>query len=143
MVERVAEAEWRGSLKDGEGVMKLGSGAFEGSYSFGTRFGNDPGTNPEELLGAAHAGCFSMAFALMLGQAGFPPRRIHTTAKVDIEQKGGGFQITRIQLNTEASVPGIGQDKFREMAEAAKRDCPVSRALAGTSISLTAQLFGS
>lgn len=140
MLERTAEAEWRGALKDGQGVMKLGSGAFQGAYSFGTRFGSEKGTNPEELLGAAHAGCFSMAFALMLGQAGFAPGRIHTTAKVDIEQKGGGFQITRIHLDTEAAVPGIGREKFLEQAEAAKRDCPVSRALAGTQITLAARL---
>lgn len=143
MVERTAEAEWHGGLKDGKGVVKLGSGAFQGAYSFGTRFGSEKGTNPEELLGAAHAGCFSMAFALILGQAGFTPRRIHTTAKVDIEQQAGGFRITRVQLDTEAAVPGIGPDKFREQAEAAKRDCPVSRALAGTQITLTTRLVES
>lgn len=140
MVQRVAEAEWQGPLKNGNGIMKLGSGAFQGAYSFGTRFGTDKGTNPEELLGAAHAGCFSMALALMLGQAGFVPRRIRTTAKVDIEEKGGGFQITRIHLDTQAVVPGINEEKFREQAEAAKRDCPLSRALASTPITLTARV---
>jgi len=140
MVERVSEAEWRGALKDGQGVIKLGSGAYQGAYSFGTRFGNEKGTNPEELLGAAHAGCFSMALALMLGQAGVTPRRIHTTAKVEIAQQGGGFAITRIHLTTEASVPDCSPQKFQEAAEAAKRDCPVSRALAGTKITLTARL---
>lgn len=143
MVERTAEAEWRGGLKDGKGLVKLGSGVFRGDYSFGTRFGNDKGTNPEELLGAAHAGCFSMAFALMLGQSGFVPRRIHTTAKVSIQQKGGGFQITHIHLDMEAAVPGISEQGFRDQAEAARRDCPVSLALAGTTISLTARLTDS
>jgi osmotically inducible protein OsmC len=140
MVERTAEAEWRGGLENGRGVMKLGSGAFEGAYSFGTRFADEKGTNPEELIGAAHAGCFSMAFALMLGQAGFTPQRIHTTAKVAIEQAGGGFQITRIRLSTEATVPGIAPEQFREIADKAKRDCPVSRVLAGTQITLDARL---
>ncbi len=143
MVERVAEAEWRGAIKEGQGLMKLASGAYQGAYSFGTRFGNEKGTNPEELLGAAHAGCFSMALALMLGQAGFTPRQIHTRAKVDIEQKGGGYSISRIHLETDAAVPGLVQQKFQELAEAAKRDCPVSRALAGTSITLSARLVDS
>ncbi|HET7923354.1 MAG TPA: OsmC family protein [Rhodanobacteraceae bacterium] len=143
MVERTAEAEWRGDLRDGRGVMKLGSGAFEGSYSFGTRFGDEKGTNPEELIGAAHAGCFSMAFALMVGQAGFTPKRIHTTAKVAIERAGDGFQITRIHLDTEAAIPGVSREKFSELAEAAKRDCPVSRALAGPRITLDARLVES
>lgn len=143
MVERVAEAEWSGALKEGRGVMKLGSGAYQGAYSFGTRFGNEKGTNPEELLGAAHAGCFSMALALMLGQAGCTPRRIHTTATVNIESQGDGFAITDIHLKTEASVPDCSQQKFHEAAEAAKRDCPVSRALTGTKITLTAHLYGS
>lgn len=143
MAERVAEAEWRGPLKEGRGVMKFASGAYQGAYSFGSRFGDEKGTNPEELLGAAHAGCFSMALALMLGQAGFTPSRIHTTAKVEIEQKGAGFAITRIHLETEAAVPALDQQKFHELAEAAKRDCPVSQALAGTDITLTARLYES
>lgn len=143
MVERVAEAEWQGTLKTGQGTMKLPSGAYQGAYSYGSRFGHEKGTNPEELLGAAHAGCFSMAFALMLGQAGLTPRRIHTRARVDIEQKGGGYSITHIRLETEAVVPDLDQQRFHELAEAAKRDCPVSRALAGTNITLTARLLGS
>lgn len=140
MVERTAEAEWRGSLKEGAGVMKLGSGAFEGGYSFGSRFGDEKGTNPEELIAAAHAGCFSMALALGLGQAGFTARRVHTRARTAIERSGDGFRITRIMLDTEAEVPGITEARFREQAEAAKRDCPVSRALAGTEIMLSARL---
>ncbi len=142
MVERVAEAEWKGSLQSGTGVMKLGSGAFEGRYSFGSRFGNEKGTNPEELIAAAHAGCFSMALALGLGQAGFTPQRIHTTARASIEKSGDGFKITRINLETQAEVPGISDTAFRQQAEAAKRNCPVSRALAGTEITLSARLGG-
>ncbi|HET9335744.1 MAG TPA: OsmC family protein [Sphingomicrobium sp.] len=140
MVARAAEAEWKGSLQEGAGTMKLGSGAFEGRYSFGSRFGSEKGTNPEELIAAAHAGCFSMALALGLGQAGFTPRRIHTTAKAQIEQVADGFRITRIELDTEAEVPSIDDASFREQAEAAKRGCPVSRALAGTEITLSARL---
>lgn len=141
MVERSAEAEWKGSLADGSGTMKLGSGAFEGRYSFKTRFENEKGTNPEELIAAAHAGCFSMALALSLGQAGFTPRRIHTKAKARIERVDNGFKITRFELDTEAEVPGIVDAKFREQAEAAKKGCPVSRALAGTEITLKARLL--
>ena len=140
MAARTAEAEWRGSIQQGAGKIKLGSGAFAGHYSFGTRFGEEKGTNPEELIAAAHAGCFSMALALGLGQAGFTPRRIHTPATAHIERVGEGFRITRIDLDTEAEVPGIDAAKFREEAEAAKRDCPVSRALAGTAITLQARL---
>jgi osmotically inducible protein OsmC len=141
MVERSAEAEWKGSLTEGSGTMKLGSGAFEGRYSFKTRFENEKGTNPEELIAAAHAGCFSMALALGLGQAGFTPRRIHTNAKARIERVDNGFKITRIELDTEAEVPGIVDAKFREQAEAAKKGCPVSQALAGTEITLKARLL--
>lgn len=140
MVARTAEAEWRGSLRQGAGVMKLGSGAFEGRYSFGTRFAEEKGTNPEELVAAAHAGCFSMALALGLGEAGFTPQRIHTAAQVHIERVQDGFRITRIELETDADVPGIDESKFRQQAEAAKRDCPVSRALAGAEITLNARL---
>lgn len=140
MPTRTAEAEWQGSVQQGSGMIKLGSGAFEGSYSFGSRFRDERGTNPEELIAAAHAGCFSMALALGLGQAGFTPRRIRTQAAAQIERVGEGFRITRIALDTEAEVPGIDAAKFREQAEAAKRDCPVSRALAGTEITLRARL---
>lgn len=143
MVARTAEAEWRGSLQEGAGTMKLGSGAFEGRYSFGSRFGSEKGTNPEELIGAAHAGCFSMALALGLGQAGFTLRRIHTTAKVHIDRVAEGFRITRIELDTEAEVPGLDEATFREQAQAAKQGCPVSRALAGTEITLNARLAAS
>jgi lipoyl-dependent peroxiredoxin len=140
MATRTAEAEWQDSIQNGNGTIALGSGAFKGSYSLGSRFRDEPGTNPEELIAAAHAGCFSMALALGLGQAGFTPRRIHTKAAAHIERVGEGFRITRIELDTEAEVPGSGMAKFREQAEGAKRDCPVSRALAGTEITLQACL---
>jgi len=131
MPTRKAEAEWKGDLKHGQGWFKTGSGSFEGTYSFGTRFEEDPGTNPEELIGAAHAGCFSMAFAGDLGKAGFNPVRIHTTEKVTVEKVGDGFTITKAQLHTEAEIPGIDEDAFQKIAHAAKEGCPVSRALVG------------
>jgi osmotically inducible protein OsmC len=142
MPVRNASAEWNGSLKEGRGTMRLGSGAFEGRYSFGSRFEEAGGTNPEELIGAAHAGCFSMAFAGGLGRAGFEPKRVATDARVTIEKGEAGFRITRIDLRTEAEVPGIDEAKFREVAEAAKQGCPVSQALAGVDIRLDAKLVG-
>ncbi len=142
MATRTAEALWEGNLREGGGRVKLGSGAYEGPYSFRSRFEEGPGTNPEELIGAAHAGCFSMALSAGLTKAGYPPRRIRTTAKVSVEQVGEGFRITRIQLDTEAEVPRLDAQAFRQQAEAAKRNCPVSVALAGTEISLTARLAG-
>jgi osmotically inducible protein OsmC len=120
--------------------MKLGSGAFEGSYSFASRFEQGPGTNPEELIGAAHAGCFSMALSMILEMAGFAPERIHTVARVHIDKVGEGFKITTIELETEGKVPGIDEKTFREKAEAAKKGCPVSVALAATEIKLKASL---
>lgn len=140
MTVRTSQAQWKGSLKEGQGTMKLGSGAYEGNYSFPSRFESGKGTNPEELIAAAHAGCFSMALSLFLGNAGYTPKRIDTTAKVHLEQVGGGFDITRIELDTEAEVPGISESQFREQAEAAKTNCPVSKALAGPRISLNAKL---
>ena len=123
--------------------MKLESGAFEGPFSFSSRFANGAGTNPEELIGAAEAGCFSMAFSLFLEKAGFPPKRISTTSNVKLEQVGDAFRITTINLNTEAEVPGIDEVKFQEQAELAKKGCPVSVALAGSQINLTASLVNS
>jgi osmotically inducible protein OsmC len=140
MVQRSASAEWRGGLKDGKGELKLESGAWQGSYSFGTRFENEKGTNPEELIGAAHAGCFSMALSGALGRAGFEPKRIRTMAKVTLDKTASGFGITGIHLDTEAEVPGIDAAKFSEVAEDAKRNCPVSKALAATNITLSAKL---
>jgi osmotically inducible protein OsmC len=141
MPVRTAEAEWRGNLRDGHGTIKLGSGAFEGAYSFASRFEEGRGTNPEELIGAAHAGCFSMALATRLTAAGYEPKRIHTIARVSIERVGDGFAITKSELYTEAEVPNIDEDTFWEQAEAAKSGCPVSKALAGTAITLDAKLI--
>jgi osmotically inducible protein OsmC len=140
MPVRTAEAEWKGNLLEGQGRMKLGTGAYEGPYSFKSRMEEGPGTNPEELIGAAHAGCFSMAFSAGLGKAGFNPKRVSTKAAVHFEKVGDGFAITRIDLTTEAEVPGIDNAKFQELAEAAKQGCPVSKALAGTQINLQARL---
>ena len=140
MPTRNAEAEWNGSIMDGRGSMKLGSGAFEGAYSFRTRMEDGVGTNPEELIGAAHAGCFSMAFSAALGQAGFKPKSIQTKAAVKFDKVGDGFAITNIDLTTTAEIPGIDDAKFQEIAKAAKEGCPVSKALAGTEINLQASL---
>ena len=139
MPQRKGSAEWTGGLKDGRGSVSLGSGAFEGSYSFGSRFEEGGGTNPEELIGAAHAACFSMALAAALGKAGFEPRRVSTTARVDLEMKDGP-RIATITLDTEADVPGIDAEEFRKQAEGAKENCPVSKALAGVDIRLEARL---
>ncbi len=141
MPKRRASAIWNGGIKDGRGTMKLGSGAFEGNYSFGTRFEDSPGTNPDELIGAAHAGCFSMALALFLEKAGHVPEYIETSAEVSIESAGEGFKITKIALNTEARVPGMEEKAFRKQANEAKEKCPVSQALAGTEILLSARLI--
>jgi len=141
MPVRKAEAEWKGGLKDGSGQVKLGSGAFQGNYSFGSRFENAKGTNPEELIGAAHAGCFSMALSAGLGRAGFQPKRIHTTATVHIDKVGEGFEITKIELDTEAEIPNIDDNAFQAQAKAAKEGCPVSKALKATNIELRARLL--
>ncbi|MCP5419336.1 MAG: OsmC family protein [Gammaproteobacteria bacterium] len=140
MPVRASSAQWQGDLKSGQGTMRLGSGAYEGAYSFPSRFESGKGTNPEELIAAAHAGCFSMAFSMILGNAGFTPTRIDTTAKVHLEPKDGGFAITRIDLVTEAVVPGIDAETFQTQATVAKENCPVSKVLAGASISLEAKL---
>jgi len=137
---RIADAIWEGNLKDGKGRMKLGSGAFDGAYSFSSRFEEGAGANPEELIGAALAGCFSMALAHGLAQSGYTPKQIHTTASVKIEKFEDGFKITSIALDTEARVPGIGEQAFLEKAEITKKTCPVSRALTGTEIKLQARL---
>lgn len=140
MKVREAEAEWNGNLVDGNGKMKLGSGAFEGKYSFASRFEEGSGTNPEELIGAAHAGCFSMALSNILEEEGYSPERIETNAKVSLDEVEGDYAITGIELITEGSVPDITERDFREKAELAKDNCPVSVALAGTDISLEASL---
>ena len=139
---RKAQAAWHGTFRDGEGEMSLGSGAFEGAYSYRSRMeGSAPGTNPEELLGAAHAGCFSMSLARRLSADGHPPERIRTEARVRFGRAGEGYAISRIDLRTEAEVPGVNEERFLEKAEAAKRDCAVSKALAGVEeITLEAKL---
>jgi len=143
MVTRNATAEWSGDLKEGNGQIKLGSGAWSGPYSFRTRFEDEQGTNPEELIGAAHAGCLSMAFAAALGKAGYRPRIIRTRADVDLSkgQQGGSFSIDRVRLTMQADVPEVAEDEFKRIAEQAKYSCPVSKALAGTIITLESELL--
>lgn len=138
MPVRTANAVWEGDLKGGKGHMKFGG--FDGPYSFASRFENGQGTNPEELLAAAHAGCFSMAFSGGLTKAGFVPKSIRTTAHATIEKVGEGFKVTTMELVTEGNVPGIDNTKFQEIAEGAKKNCPVSQALAGVNIKLQAKL---
>ena len=140
MSVRESHARWEGNLRDGKGTMRLGSGAFEGQFSFRSRFEEGMGTNPEELIGAAHAGCFSMAFSNMLSEAGHVPKRVETNARVHLERVDGKPTISRIELVTEGDVPGISDAKFQEIAANAKVGCPVSRALAGASITLVARL---
>jgi lipoyl-dependent peroxiredoxin len=140
MVARKAEAEWQGDLPSGSGKISLGSGAYTGAYSFRSRFESGDGTNPEELIAAAHAGCFSMALSHGLASAGHKPERVHTSATVDLEKQGAGFAITRIRLVCEARVPGIDAATFKQQAETAKANCPVSKALAATPIELDARL---
>jgi osmotically inducible protein OsmC len=140
MPTRTAHAEWDGTISEGEGRMAFGSGAYEGAYSFASRMQDGTGTNPEELIGAAHAGCFSMALSLIVGEAGHTPESISTDAKVDFEQQGEGWAITGIELTTTGRVPGMSEDEFRQAAEAAKENCPVSQALRATEIRLNASL---
>jgi osmotically inducible protein OsmC len=140
MAIRTSEAEWQGDLKTGKGEVKLGSGAYEGAYSYQSRFEDGTGTNPEELIAAAHAGCFSMALAAALAGAGHTATKIHTSAKVHFGPVPGGFAITRIELTTEGSVPGIDAATFEKTAAGAKENCPVSKALKAVEISLTARL---
>ena len=141
MATRTGSAVWEGTLKQGKGTMKLGSGAFEGPYSFSSRFEEGKGTNPEELIGAAEAGCFSMALSFNLEKAGHPAKHVSTTATVKLEPADSGFKITSIDLRTEAEVPGMDESKFREQAELTKKTCPVSVALFGTQINLDANLL--
>ena len=141
MPTRTAEARWDGSLPDGQGVMKMSSGAYEGPYSFQSRFQEGDGTNPEELIAAAHAGCFSMALSAELGRAGHDPQSVETEATVHLDKQEEGFAIKRIDLSTSARVPGISEDEFQQVAEGAKKGCPVSQALAAVeSIELDAKL---
>jgi osmotically inducible protein OsmC len=126
---------------EGKGELSVGSKAFSGSYDWKARAGDGAGTNPEELLGAAHAGCFSMALSHQLAQAGHPPTRVHTIAKVSFEKQAEGFAITRIDLATEAQVPGVDEATFQKLANGAKEGCPVSKALKATPITLSAKLL--
>ena len=138
---RKAEAEWKGDLMHGTGRLTVGSGALDLPYSFKARFEDgQPGTNPEELIGAAHAGCFTMALTAQLSRAGFAPTRVHTSATVALEKIGEAFAITSIGLDTSAQIPGIDDATFQKHAADAKQNCPVSKALAGTRISLKATL---
>lgn len=142
MPDRSSTAVWEGDIQHGHGSMKIGSGAWEGPYSFKSRFEDGKGTNPEELIAAAHAGCFSMALSAALGKAGSPPTRVATTAKVALEKSGEGFRIPRIHLETKANVPGLDDSKFQEIARQAKENCPVSKVLSGAEITLDATLEG-
>ena len=136
---RTASAVWEGSLKEGGGRMKLGSGAYDGPYSFGSRFEEAPGTNPEELIAAAHAGCFTMALSLILGEAKLTAERMDTTAEVTLEKVADGFAITAVHLTLKAKIPGADKAKFDELAAKAKAGCPVSKLL-NTKITLDASL---
>ncbi len=138
MTTRTSSAEWKGTLKEGAGTMKLASGAYEGPYTFASRFESGPGTNPEELIGAAHAGCFSMFLSALLSKEGFAPTRIATTATVHLTE---GPTISLIELDCQAEVPGLSEETFQEKAAAAKAGCPVSKVLAGAEIRLTAKLL--
>ena len=140
MPVRSSDAQWEGDLQSGNGTMRFGGGAFEGQYSFASRFESGRGTNPEELIAAAHAGCFSMALSAGLSRAGHVPDRVHTTAKVHLDKGDAGFRIAAIELDTEAVVPGIDDAAFQKEAQAAKAGCPVSQALAAVDIKLDARL---
>jgi lipoyl-dependent peroxiredoxin len=140
MPTRSSTAEWSGNLARGSGTMSLASGAYTGSYSFASRFEEGEGTNPEELIAAAHAGCFSMALANVLSQAGHVPDSVETTATVHLDKDDGGFSITRSDLTTRVKVDGLSEDEFQQDADEAKRTCPVSRALGAIEIGLEAKL---
>lgn len=140
MPTRTATAVWNGAILEGQGTMTLGSGAFEGRYSFGSRFEEAAGTNPEELLGAAHAGCFSMQLSGLLTRGGHDVTSIDTTAAVTVEKQEAGWKITTIHLTTRGRVEGIDEDTFLEFANEAKETCPVSMALAGPEITMDAAL---
>ncbi|MEV7044448.1 OsmC family protein [Amycolatopsis sp. NPDC051061] len=140
MATRMSTARWQGSIVEGSGSMALGSGAYEGSFSFLSRFEDGKGTNPEELIAAAHAGCFSMAFTHILEGAGYSPRSVETSAAVRLSSVEGGFEISRIDLKTQADIPGIDGNDFAKLADAAKAGCVVSKALAAVEITLEATL---
>lgn len=142
MAVRTSSAVWKGRLKDGSGTISLGSGGFQAPYSFASRFEEGGGTNPEELIAAAHAGCYSMALSHALAESGHVPTRVSTAAHVHLEKDAQGFHIPKIELDCEADVPGLGEEEFHTMAENAKENCPVSRLLKGTAqITLNARLL--
>ena len=140
MAERRATAAWTGSLTEGTGEIELGSGLFKGAFSFATRMGDEPGTNPEELLGASLAGCYAMALNATLEKRGTPATSVSTEAKVFLGKDELGFKINRIELYANANVPGISEEDFAAVAEDVKKGCPISRALAATDITLNATL---
>jgi osmotically inducible protein OsmC len=140
MATRTANAQWTGSITEGKGQMALGSGAFQGPYSFQSRMEEGPGTNPEELIGAAHAGCFSMQLSGELSGGGTPPDSVQTDARVHFVRQGEGYVISSIELATRARVPGLDEEAFQRAAQSAKQNCPVSKALAAVEISLDATL---
>lgn len=140
MPERASTAIWEGDIMGGKGTMTIGSGAWTGPYSFKSRFEDGAGTNPEELIAAAHAGCYSMALSGALTRNSTPPKKIETKAKVDLIKEETGFKISKIHLTTKAEVPGLDAAKFNEIAETAKKNCPVSKVLAAAEISLDAKL---
>jgi osmotically inducible protein OsmC len=142
MAIRKAQAVWQGTLREGQGTVTFGEGAFEGRYTWSSRHEDAPGTNPEELLGAAHAACFSMALSARLTRAGHPPERIETSAGVHFEKQDERWSVTRIDLETEARAPGIDEQAFLELAEDAKVNCPISRALGPVEVVLKARLSG-
>lgn len=141
MAVRKAKAEWKGSLVGGKGNVEVESGIFKSSYSFQTRFGEEKGTNPEELIGAAHSACYSMALSFLLEQNNFKAESILTEASVYIEKVGDGFKITKIFLDVKGNVPGIKEEEFLKYANEAKTGCPVSQALAATKIEMNAVLL--
>jgi lipoyl-dependent peroxiredoxin len=143
-VVRSSQASWQGTVPEGGGRIALGSGAFEGPFTLKARVEDvERATNPEELIGAAEAGCYTMSLANALSEAGHPPEDLQTTARVTLQQLEAGFSITKIELTTVGSVNGVDEDQFVQLAEQAKATCPVSRALAGTEITLEARLAGS
>ena len=141
MPQRSADATWRDGLKDGSGELSLESGSFEGTYSFVSRFEDGDGTNPEELVAGSHAGCYSMALSAGLEKEGYDPKRVTTTATVNLNTEGEGPEIDTIHLESEAEVPDIDEDTFLEIANDAKENCPISRLLAGADIALDIKLL--
>ena len=137
---RTSSAEWKGTLRAGSGTLRVGTGLWEGAYSFGSRFEDEPGTNPEELLAAAHAACFSMALSGLLEDSGYQPRSIRTTASVSLNKTEGAYRIREVRLVTEADVAEIDDETFLKLAEQARANCPVSVALCGVAISVEASL---